>query len=1311
MRSLLVLCAVLSACAEDATQLVVWVDSDLVVPEELVEVRAVTLDAQGGVGSEHTFQLSDTPLPFSFGLTPENTKNLSVTIEMTAIGPNGPLFTRRAVTEYVLGKTLLLRMFLARQCKGVTCEAGLTCTENGCESEVVPPSSLIEIEPGGETQIDGGVGPDAGTKKPAIIVDAEEGLRTTEAGGTASFEVSLTHEPASFVILGIVSSDEMEGVIETYAITFTSLDWNEPKTVTVTGIDDLLDDGDRTYSVTMDLVVSRDLSFQDLEPVDVQIINEDDDRSQILLLGSEGLSTTERGGTASFRIALGTQPTQDVVLLLASSDPTEGTVATASITFPAAAWDIEQEVIVTGVDDDEMDGPQTYTIGIDPSLSPDDLYRAAEIVTVSLTNSDDETPGVTVSPARGLTTTEAGGTASFMVVLNTRPSGPVSIGLSSSNTAEGTIAPDNISFDDQSWSVPQSVTITGVDDTLDDGDVEFSVIIDPALSADPAYAGVDADDVTAVNVDDEASGIDIAPANGLVTSESGEAAVIMVRLRSPPAGVVQVDFMSTDPSEGTVEPAQLDFGAEDWSTPKIVTITGVDDELSDGPIGYQILTAALSSDPQYAGIDPIDLFVTNADNDTSGITIAPTALQVSEDSRSGNFTVQLTTMPTADVSIALSSSDGTEAMVAPAALTFTPSNWTTPQTVTVTAVNDDVDDGDVALSIVTAPAVSADQSYANFDPQNVSIIVQDDDTAGFMLGAGPYVTSEAGGTVSFSVQLTSQPTADVTLGFSSNDTTEGTVSPASITFTSADWSAFQWVTVTGVNDAIDDGNVSYTIVTAAAQSADAVYAGLNPPNLTASNTDDDTAGITVTPSSGIVTRESGVGATFTVRLDSQPTFDVTMPIGPQSNGEVSIPISLVLSFNATNWNVPQTVTLTPVDDGTLDGDRTWTITTPPAQSGDANYNGRDAADVTGTSIDDGDLPATLIGAPSGGTPSGISESVSISTDGRLVAFESTRTDLVAGDTNGARDVFVFYRGTRSLVRASVSSAGVQANADCDHPRISADGRWVVFRSAATNLVAGDTNSVSDVFLRDLMTGTTTRISVTSNGAQGTEASDGPAVSSDGRYLLFHSTFDFDTNGNFRVYRHDRTTGQTIGSGNAANPCFEMNVSTDGRFAFYTVGVPDDVILYDHQLPGQMSIGPPTVNDSFLTPDGAWILYRAGDDASFAGDTNGFFDAFIRNRITEAVEIVSLGAGGERANGDSDDPTSSDDGRWVVFNSRATNLGPAAPSGNNLFIRDRNSGSIQVLAFDVDDNPRISGDGRFVAYGAPLNSPSIYLIAR
>src|SRR5205823_6082336 len=285
-----------------------------------------------------------------------------------------------------------------------------------------------------------------------------------------------------------------------------------------------------------------------------------------------------------------------------------------------------------------------------------------------------------------------------------------------------------------------------------------------------------------------------------------------------------------------------------------------------------------STDGNYSGINPADVSVSNTDNDTAGITVSPTSgLVTTEAGGTATFTVVLTSQPTANVTIPLSSSNTAEGTVSASSLTFTAANWNVARTVTVTGVNDFGDDGDVAYSIVTAAATSTDGNYTGLNAADVSVTNTDDDTAGITVTpTSGLTTTEAGGTATFTVVLDTKPTANVTIALSSGNTAEGSVSPAGLTFTAANWNTPQTITVTGVDDFIDDGDIAYTIVTAAATSGDSNYNGMNASDVSVTNIDNDTAGFTFTPASGLVTTEAGGAATFTVVLKSQPTANVTL---------------------------------------------------------------------------------------------------------------------------------------------------------------------------------------------------------------------------------------------------------------------------------------------------------------------------------------------------------------------------------------------------------------------------------------------------
>ncbi len=283
--------------------------------------------------------------------------------------------------------------------------------------------------------------------------------------------------------------------------------------------------------------------------------------------------------------------------------------------------------------------------------------------------------------------------------------------------------------------------------------------------------------------------------------------------------------------------------------------------------------------------------------------------------------------------------------------------------------------------------------------------------------------------------------------------------------------------------------------------------------------------------------------------------------------------------------------------------------------------------------------------PGGAEPNGGSSSPSISADGRLVAFLSDASNLVADDTNRLRDAFVFDRQTGATTRVSVDSAGAEANLESFTPVLSADGRFVAFTSFAFNLVVDDINEGSDVFVRDLQALTTTRVSVYEGGYEAEGDSLRPAISADGRFVAFDSdAWNLawgDTNDVFDVFVHDRQSGVTT----------RVSVDDSGT-----------------QADGA-SIRPA------LSADGRYVAFYTEAANLVAGDTNGASDVLIYDRQSGAEKRVSVAGGGVEANGESLRPALSADGRVVIFESNASNLVSGDSNGfTDIFLHDRNRSS-------------------------------------
>jgi large repetitive protein len=788
---------------------------------------------------------------------------------------------------------------------------------------------------------------------PGITVTPTAGLRTSEQGEQATFTIVLDSEPTADVTIELSTSDEAEGTISPLSVTFTPVNWAAPQTVTVTGVDDDIADGDQIYFAITAAAISDDPGYDGLDAVDVELVNDDDDTPGITVTPTANLRTTEAGGSDTFTIRLDSEPTADVTIDLMSSDLTEGTVYPTSVTFTPSNWTAPQIITVTGVDDFVADGDQVFTIITGPAISDDDGYLGLDADDVSVTNDDDETAGITVNPVTGLTTSEAGSSATFTVTLDSEPTADVTITFVSSDPGEGTVSPPSITFTPLNWNSLHEVTVTGVDDDVADGNQPYFIVTNAASSADPSYDGLDPANVSVTNLDDDIPGFIVNAAAGLTTTEAGGIATFTVRLTSEPLADVTIVLSSTDASEGEVFPTAVTFTTLNWSSPRTIAVSGVDDDVADGAQPYMIvLHPATSADPAYDGLDPVDVSLTNIDNDSAGITVtASPGLTTTEGGGTAEFTVTLNSQPTANVTIAVSSSDVTEGTVSTSAIVFTPQNWNSIVTVTVTGVDDDIADGDQPYTILLGAAVSSDQGYDGIDPPNVGITNVDNDSAGITVSpTSGLFTTENGGTAQFTITLNSQPTSDVTILVSSSDLTEGTVSPSVVTFNAINWNSLQTVTVTGVDDAIADGDQLLTIITSPAISADSGYNGINPADVTITNIDDDSPGIIVVPLTGVETTEFVDSDIFTIVLASQPTANVTIPIFSSNEAEGTVDVDSV-TFTPSNWFLPQTITVTGVDDLIADGDQIYFVRTGPASSADPGYDGLDGPDVEVINID------------------------------------------------------------------------------------------------------------------------------------------------------------------------------------------------------------------------------------------------------------------------------------------------------------------------------------------------------------------------
>jgi len=438
-------------------------------------------------------------------------------------------------------------------------------------------------------------------------------LAVNEGGGSATFSLQLNTptSPKADVSVVLSSTNPGEATVSPSVLTFSSTGPLTPQIVTVTGVDDLFDDGDVDLFVVTSPATSADPAFAGLDPPDVRVTNLDDDAAGIVL-STNALATSETGSSASLTFALRTVPTADVRVGVSSSDPSEGLASVTTLTFTPVNALTPQLVLVTGQDDPVADGDVSFALVTSPAQSADPRYQGLDPSDALVTNTDDDSAGISVTTSTSMTTSEAGGMASFAIVLSSTPTAPVRVDLVSSDPSEGVVTPSFVVFTPGNASIPQVATVRGVDDVASDGVQAYQVRTQPAISADPVYNGLDAGDLGLLNTDDDVAGILVSSNAGLLVGETGDEDSFSISLATIPSAAVTISLAASITSECLLVPSSVTFTPSNALVPQVVRVIGVDDGVSDGTRSLSVLTgSAVSADPAYLGLDPPDVLVTN----------------------------------------------------------------------------------------------------------------------------------------------------------------------------------------------------------------------------------------------------------------------------------------------------------------------------------------------------------------------------------------------------------------------------------------------------------------------------------------------------------------------------------------------------------------------------------------------------------------------------------------------------------------------------------------------------------------------------
>jgi hypothetical protein len=788
-----------------------------------------------------------------------------------------------------------------------------------------------------------------------VAVYPLSGLVTSENGDSDSVTVVLNSRPTADVTFTVLSSPGSEVTTNISTLTFTPTNWNVPRVITVTGVNDSIQDGNQPFTVQLVSGTSLDPLYDGMVSSIAHGVNMDNDTASVVVTSTAPIpyTTSEDGTSVTFRVRLGSRPTHNVTIPVFSLNPAEGQPSTANLIFTPTNWNVEQNLVVTGINDVDIDGDKLYTIRLDKPVSSDSNYSSLDQIDISLTNLDNDFAGLVFGSHLNLTTGEDGTNDTFTIRLRSRPTANVTVHIESSDLTEGTVSPVSVTFTPATWNNPRTITIHGVNDSLIDGDVWYEIRFPDIVSSDSHYNNLSVIPLPAINLDDDTPGVMYLNASNIITRENQTGVTtFQVRLKTRPTDTVTFPLIeSSNTQEGLVSPSHLVFTPSNWNVPQTISIQAVRDWIVDPDVAYEIQFGNLvSDDPLYSDFPVASVPVINQNSDTLGYVLSPALnsinMVITDSGLRDSFTLRLNSKPTGNVIIPFSSMDTDRMAVHPTMVEFTPDNWNTPVTVEViglfypqanppassdirlrmgiwnSSANRHFPLGTSDYSTLALP----DRHIATTDNGNFTIRRFNTQRPISVIHPNvgtPFQTNEGGGSIPIRFRLGSEPTAPVTIHISSSRPDEGLPFPSSITIQPEEWEDLFTTMIVGQNDNFLDGNQLYSI-SFTSSSADPNFDSMSLANLNFRNNDNNTNRLLISPANSstsriILTRNPGPrnAFTFTLRMNAQPNGTVIFPLSSGSPSQ-GILDKAQLEFNSGNWNIPQEVTVQAIDNGSTE---------------------------------------------------------------------------------------------------------------------------------------------------------------------------------------------------------------------------------------------------------------------------------------------------------------------------------------------------------------------------------------------------------
>lgn len=764
---------------------------------------------------------------------------------------------------------------------------------------------------------------------PAVNVTETGGFTSiAEPATTDTYRISLTTAPTADVVITMIDNGQM--VPSPSVVTFTPLNWSTPVYVTLTPVDDGVAEGVHTGMV-MHFVDSLDWDYMSYPMSDIFATITDDDVVGVDVVQTGGSTAVAEGGaTDSFQVQLTSASSSPVTITLSTIGGV--TLTPGVLTFPAGQWKVPQQVDVAAIDDNSVEGLHAAVIAV-AVASADSDYGGMSVPSMSVSIADNDAGGLVYGSGSMpvVSIVENGGSGSFGVRLSAQPSATVTV---TPSVGEGLALDDAmpLTFTAAGWNVPQQVSVHAVNDNIAKGLREDGVTFGVA-STDPAFNNVVLNPAVVAVVDDDAAGlVTTGTTETNVASESGSCVDVTLKLTSQPTATVSVS-MNPDEQVST-DISSIDLDADTWNTGAPVHVCATDDEATEGSHTGSISFSLWSTDGSYALLSVPELVVSIIDNDTPEIRVGADQLTVVEGAPPVSLTVELGSRPDDEVTVDVTSDSVAQSQVT--TLTFTPEDWSTPQEIPVTTGNDSIAQS-MRQGMLSLASASADAKYVGLGAI-VSVTVIDDDIAGIEIreeGTSTQV-AEGGGTDTYELRLTSQPTDAVTivpLGGS-----QLSASPVSVSFTADDWNVWKTVAIGAINDLDVEGNATASVPHEIV-SDDAIYQAVITPTLAVQVIDDDKGTLQLKHEVGSTeVAESGLTDTVSVALGEKPPDGTTVTVSFESSGQLTASPD-TLTFTEANWNTNQPVTVGAVEDHVDEPDSYSATLTAKAASASSSYDG------------------------------------------------------------------------------------------------------------------------------------------------------------------------------------------------------------------------------------------------------------------------------------------------------------------------------------------------------------------------------------